>query len=176
MPLSSFLIYFALPILGTALYIIGIESFYSHRMNAFATSFRTALKSRAFVLGSSKVPRARLFSTAEGSERGGSVIHVTGKTFKDSVLDSKIPTIVDFHADWCGPCRMLSPILESAVKEDGRVNMAKVDTETEHELALQYGITSLPTVISFVNGEVSESFIGFKNRDFLAGFIDKIAK
>ncbi|OMJ07064.1 Thioredoxin, mitochondrial [Smittium culicis] len=115
------------------------------------------------------------FSSSKANEQGGSIIHVTQKTFKDSVLESKVPTIVDFYADWCGPCRMLTPILESSIKENGNVNLAKVDTEAEHELALHYGITSLPTVIAFVNGEPTESFIGFKNKEFLASFIEKVS-
>ncbi|OMJ18684.1 Thioredoxin, mitochondrial [Smittium culicis] len=149
-------------------------------MSAIVSGTRSVLRNqfkltRTGLFKYASMNQACRFSSTNVNEQGGSIIHVTQKTFKDSVLESKVPTIVDFYADWCGPCRMLTPILESSIKFNGNVNLAKVDTEAEHELALQYGITSLPTVIAFVNGEPTESFIGFKNKEFLASFIEKVS-
>ncbi|PVU99489.1 hypothetical protein BB559_000656 [Furculomyces boomerangus] len=159
-------------------FILFLRSFYSATPKqqpkmSLARSFRFSnllLKQVPARANAIAFQKYRMYS----KERGGEVMHVTNKTFKDSVLDSSIPTIVDFYADWCGPCRMLSPILEAAVKGSGKVNLAKIDTEQESDLAMQYGITSLPTIIVFKDGETTDSFIGFKDKKFLAEFIQKI--
>lgn len=94
------------------------------------------------------------------------VTNITGeKEFKEKVLDSKLPVLVDFWAPWCGPCRMMAPVLESlSEKFDGKLIIAKVDTEVfENQiLAYKYQIQSIPNMKLFKSGEVISDFIGFR--------------
>ena len=88
---------------------------------------------------------------------------LTKDNFKNEVLESDIPVLVDFWATWCGPCRMLSPIIEEIAEEyEGSVKVGKVNVDDEPELAAQYGIESIPTVMYFRNGEVSDTAIGYR--------------
>lgn len=81
----------------------------------------------------------------------------------DSELAGSIPLIVDFYADWCGPCRAISPILgKLADKYEGAVKVVKVDIQENKELARQYGVSSIPYIVSLVNGKVADSIIGNK--------------
>ncbi len=89
------------------------------------------------------------------------VIHLEGKDFEKEVLQAELPTIVDFYADWCAPCRMVSPILESMSKEyNGKVKFVKVNTDDNQDLAMKYDIMSIPTVMIFKNGEEKSKIIG----------------
>lgn len=88
-------------------------------------------------------------------------VHVQTKDFEKEVLQSNVPTVVDFYADWCGPCRMVSPIIESLAKEyAGRVKFVKVNTDDNPELTERFGIMSIPTVMVFKGGQVASSTIG----------------
>lgn len=88
---------------------------------------------------------------------------LTKENFKNEVLESDLPVLVDFWATWCGPCRMLSPIIEEIAEEyEGSVKVGKVNVDDEPELAAQYGIESIPTVMYFRNGEVSDTAIGYR--------------
>ena len=88
-------------------------------------------------------------------------IIVTGKNFKEEVLDSDIPVLVDFWASWCGPCRMLAPtIAQIAEEKQGIVKVGKINVDDSPELAAQYGIASIPTLMVFVNGEPVKTSIG----------------
>lgn len=88
---------------------------------------------------------------------------LTKDNFKNEVLESDIPVLVDFWATWCGPCRMLSPIIEEIAEEyEGSVKVGKVNVDDEPELSAQYGIESIPTVMYFRNGEVSDTAIGYR--------------
>ncbi len=81
--------------------------------------------------------------------------------FETNVLKSGLPTVVDFYADWCGPCRTVGPIVESLSKEyTGRVNFAKVNTDDNQALAIRYDILSIPTVMIFKNGSIVDKIIG----------------
>ncbi|MDG6925427.1 MAG: thioredoxin [Nitrososphaerota archaeon] len=84
-----------------------------------------------------------------------------GKDFEKEVIQSGLPTVVDFYADWCGPCRMVSPIIESLSKDyTGRVKFVKVNTDDNPELAQRFGIMSIPTVMVFKDGKVASTTIG----------------
>jgi thioredoxin 1 len=86
---------------------------------------------------------------------------LSGADFENEILKSQTPAVVDFYADWCGPCRMVSPIIEQLSQEyAGRVKFAKVNTDDNPEIAMKYGIMSIPTIIVFKNGQVASTVIG----------------
>ena len=85
------------------------------------------------------------------------------QNFGDEVLKSSQPVLVDFWAEWCGPCRALAPTIEKLAKDySGKVKVGKVDTDVNRETALQYRIESIPTVILFRNGQVAQKFVGLR--------------
>lgn len=89
------------------------------------------------------------------------VVHLEGKDFEKEVVQSQIPAVVDFYADWCGPCRMVSPIIESLSKQyQGKVKFVKINTDDNPELAERFGIMSIPTIMVFKNGAVSSRTVG----------------
>ncbi|MGB9701526.1 MAG: thioredoxin [Candidatus Kapaibacteriota bacterium] len=91
----------------------------------------------------------------------GKPIHLTDDTFDSEVLKSDIPVIVDFWATWCAPCRMIAPIIEQFASEyEGRVKVCKLDVDNNQQVAMNYGIRSIPTVSIFKNGEVVDTIVG----------------
>ena len=95
-------------------------------------------------------------------------VKVTTDTFKKEVLESEVPVIVDFWAQWCRPCLMLAPVLEELEKDfDGKVKIAKVNVDEEVYLANQYRISSIPTVLLFENGEFKNQVIGLMRKEDL---------
>ena len=99
-------------------------------------------------------------------------IVLTIDNFKTEVLESDIPVLVDFWAPWCGPCKMLGPVISQIAEEyDGKVKVGKVNVDDESELAMEYGIESIPSVLYFKGGEVVEQSLGFKPKAFFEGLI-----
>lgn len=92
----------------------------------------------------------------------------TDSNFQSEVLDSSEPVLVDFWAEWCMPCRMLAPTIEKIAKDyAGKVKVGKVDTDANREVAMKYGISAIPTVILFKDGQVSQKFVGLRQeKDF----------
>lgn len=89
-------------------------------------------------------------------------VHVTDDTFEELVLDASVPVLVDFWAPWCGPCRMIAPIVEElAAKYEGRAVIAKVNTDENIDIATNLGIMGIPTVILFRDGEEADRIVGF---------------
>jgi thioredoxin 1 len=103
------------------------------------------------------------------------ITEVTDKTFKSEVIDSDKTTIVDFWAPWCGPCRMMAPILEEVAKNnEGRIKVCKVNTDENPEAATQYRIMSIPALVIFKNGQEVARSIGVKPAKDLQVELDKI--
>ncbi|XP_044534085.1 thioredoxin, mitochondrial [Gracilinanus agilis] len=98
-----------------------------------------------------------------------------GPDFQDRVVNSQTPVVVDFHAQWCGPCKILGPRLEKMVaKQEGKVLMAKVDIDDNTDLAIEYEVSAVPTVLAIKNGDVVDKFVGIKDEDQLEAFLKKL--
>ena len=101
------------------------------------------------------------------------MIHLTIDNFTDEVLDSDIPVIIDFWAEWCNPCKMMAPVYEELSEEyKGKLKFCKLNTEDEMLIAQQYGIQSIPTLMIFKNGEIILRFSGFVEKTQLKKIID----
>jgi len=104
-----------------------------------------------------------------------STVPVTDDTFADEVLKSDVPVLVDFWATWCGPCRMVAPILEELADEyDGQIKIAKLDTDANQATTMAYGITSIPTLNVYSGGELVKSIIGARPKRALQEEIDAV--
>lgn len=100
---------------------------------------------------------------------------VTDDTFQKEVIESQIPVVVDFWAIWCGPCRLIAPIIEELAKEyDGKVKFAKLDVDANPKTAMQYGIRSIPTLLFFKDGKVVNSVIGAVPKPNLVSRIEQV--
>jgi thioredoxin 1 len=95
-------------------------------------------------------------------------LHFDINSFNSDVLQSDIPVLVDFWAQWCGPCKMIAPIIEQLSDElAGKVKVGKVDVDENPNIAMEYGVMSIPTVIVFRNGKPAEKSIGLRQKDEL---------
>ena len=105
------------------------------------------------------------------------ILHVDRDRFQDEVVRSSQPVLVDFYADWCGPCKIIEPIIAQLFKEyEGRVKFVKIDTDTEQELAAEFGIMSIPTVMFFSKGKVEDVAIGAVPASVLKAKLDSLVK
>ncbi len=97
-----------------------------------------------------------------------SAAHVDEKSFQQEVLQSDLPVLVDFWAEWCGPCKMIAPIIDQVSEElKGKLKVAKVNIDDAQELAMQYGIMSIPTLLVFKKGEVVQQLVGVMPKEQL---------
>ena len=95
--------------------------------------------------------------------------------FKEKVLGSATPVVVDFSATWCGPCKLLTPRLDAAIAAtEGAVDLAIVDIDDLADIALEHGVNAVPTVLGIKNGEIVDKFVGLIDEDKLAAFINKL--
>ena len=102
----------------------------------------------------------------------GSEVNVTTATFQKEVLESAVPVLADFWAEWCVPCRMVGPVLSKLAEEyDGKVKVAKINVDQESDLAMKFNIVSIPTILLFHKGEVAKQQIGAAPRKILEDMI-----
>ncbi|HMO38708.1 MAG TPA: thioredoxin [Saprospiraceae bacterium] len=98
---------------------------------------------------------------------------LTDANFQETALEREGLTVIDFWAEWCGPCRMISPIVEELAQEyDGKVLVGKVDVDTNPEISMKYGIRSIPTILFLKNGEVVDKHVGATSKQVLANKIE----
>lgn len=105
------------------------------------------------------------------------VIEVTATNFQQEVIDrsNSVPVVIDFWAAWCGPCRMLGPVLEKLANEyNGKFVLAKIDTESESDLALQFGVRSIPAVFAVRGGQAVDGFVGVQPEAAIRAWIDRL--
>ncbi len=100
---------------------------------------------------------------------------VTDSSFKEEVLDSDMPVLVDFWAAWCGPCRMIAPVVEELAGEfAGRAKVVKMDVDHNTETPMQYGIRSIPTLLFFKDGQVADQLVGVSPKKDLVDRLDAL--
>ena len=91
--------------------------------------------------------------------------HVTDKNFEQEVLEAPGPVLVDFWAEWCGPCKMIAPLLDELADEyDGKVKIGKVNIDEQQHLAAEYGVRAIPTLLLFKGGQLAEQFVGMMDK------------
>lgn len=101
------------------------------------------------------------------------ILKISGENFDEEVLNSDKPVLVDFYADWCGPCKQMAPIIEEVAKAVlDNVKVVKINVDEENNLAEQYGISSIPTLVFIKNGEVVRNLVGMRDKDELVEYIN----
>ncbi|MGM0376495.1 MAG: thioredoxin [Bacteroidota bacterium] len=102
-------------------------------------------------------------------------VEVTDSNFEEEVLNSDKPVLVDFWAEWCGPCRMVGPIVDELAKEyDGKAVMAKMDVDSNPDTSVKFGIRNIPTILFFKNGEIADKQVGAVPKASLASKLDAL--
>ena len=107
-----------------------------------------------------------------GDKQEEKVIEVTSENFEEVVLKSEKPVLIDFYATWCGPCKILSPIVEEAAKENENVKFVKIDIDKTDDIALQYQVMSIPTLVLIQNGEEKDRIVGIVDKIQILDFIN----
>ena len=92
-------------------------------------------------------------------------IKLNSQNFADEILNKNVTALVDFYADWCGPCKMIAPILEEIAAENEDISVGKVNVDESNDLAYKYGVSSIPTLIVFENGEEIERIVGYRPKE-----------
>ncbi len=106
---------------------------------------------------------------------GANTLVITDDSFEQEVLQSEQPVLVDFWAEWCGPCKALAPLIEELATEyDGKVKVGKVDTDANREVSVRFSVSAIPTVILFHKGEIVEKFIGLRGKKDYQTVLNKV--
>ena len=100
------------------------------------------------------------------------VVNIPNANFKEEVLESDKKVLVDFWAPWCGPCRMVSPIVDEIAEENSAIKVAKINIDEQPQLASQYGVMSIPTLMLFENGDVVDKAVGARNKSFILQMLE----
>lgn len=102
------------------------------------------------------------------------VFTVTNQNFKTDFLDAGVPVLVDFWAPWCSPCRMIAPIIDEIAAElEGKLKVGKLNVDENREVAIEYGVMSIPTLIVFKGGQAVDRVVGFKSKNELKSILEK---
>ena len=105
-----------------------------------------------------------------------SILGLTQENFAKEVIQSPTPVLVDFWAEWCGPCKMISPILDELADEyEGRVKIVKVNIDEQQGIAAEYGIRAIPTLLLFDKGQVADQIVGLRSKRDLKASFDRVA-
>ncbi len=104
------------------------------------------------------------------------IVNLTQENFPNEVLQAHTPVLVDFWAEWCGPCKMILPVLDELAEEyEGKVKIGKVNIDEQQALAAEYGIRAIPTLLLFHQGQVAEQIVGLKSKRDLKASLDHVA-
>ncbi len=104
----------------------------------------------------------------------GNIVHTSDATFASDVLESSVPVLLDFWAEWCGPCKAIAPILDEIASEyDGRVRVAKLNIDENRQTPMRYGVRGIPTLILFKNGQPQAQQVGLAGKSKLAALLDQ---
>lgn len=99
------------------------------------------------------------------------ILKVTSENFEQEVLKSEKVVLVDFYADWCGPCKMLSPVMEKIAQENEDIKVVKINIDNQRDLALDYDVMSIPTVVAIKNGQEIDRLVGFADKSEILNLI-----
>ncbi len=101
-----------------------------------------------------------------------SVVKITKENFEEKVLRAENRVLLDFWATWCGPCQMIAPVVEEIAQENAHITVGKIDVDQERELTIQFGITSIPTLVVMENGEKKAQMLGFRPKADILKLLD----
>jgi thioredoxin len=103
--------------------------------------------------------------------------HVTLENFEEEVVKSDVPVVIDFYADWCGPCKMMAPVFESLSKKfEGKMKFLKLDTQSDEVLAMKFGVQGIPTLVFLKDGKEIGRHVGYASEDMLQNKVEEVLK